>query len=55
MAALSRIPDVGTHCGERLHLSHTYVKTTIEGSATLRDGAQLNLWAPKAKPIVHFL
>ena len=50
-----RIPDVGVNCGERLHPSHTYVKTTIEGSATLRDGAQLNLWAPKAKPIFHFL
>ena len=49
-----RIPDVGVHCGERLHPSHTYVKTTVEASVTLRDGAQLNLWSPKAKAIFHF-
>ena len=48
------MPDVGVHCGERLHLSHTYVKPSIEGSATLSEGAQLKLWAPKAKPIFHF-
>ena len=49
------IQDVGVHCGEGLHPGHTYVIPTIEGSATLRGRTQLNLWAPKAKPIFHFL